>query len=392
MALLLGGCQLCAKKPNHGDGGPAACGLPAPGNCDGEQQDAPTVCGYGDNIVPMPANLAAAAAVVSNGYAYVVGGTTDTTGSAGTTHVYYVQILVDETLGNTWKSTTAIPVAGGLFKASIAASNGFIYLLGGAIPGPDFNTVQSSTFSVKANADGSLGNWVAGPPLPSARDAGAAVIVNGFLYWIGGNPAKSNGAESEGADEAQAPVYVSAIQPDGSLGAWAETAALPAGRESLAAAATSNSTGDNFIYVIGGKYFGGTVDCDPNKILVGKVNSDGTIACWSQATPFTLNVEAAGAAIIGDTLFAVGGLTWYMGAPGQNPQIVAATLNPDGSIGSEWLQVGVLPDMAIERAVAASDSAIYSFGGDPTTAGMTVPFNTSVSMLAPDGTLKCPSM
>lgn len=119
-----------------------------------------------------------ASSVYANGYVYVVGG--DSAGTAQTT-VYYNNVNADGTLGASWSSTTSLPDAR-RYQSSVIA-DGYLYVIGG----DNGSVAQSTTYYAKLLSDGTLGNWNSNTNvLPSARYGQASIIINGYLYSIGG--------------------------------------------------------------------------------------------------------------------------------------------------------------------------------------------------------------
>jgi hypothetical protein len=399
--LLLSGCFLFKKThPSSGDGG-GSCpspmnpclGIPAAGSCDASQNVAPIACTVGSSTA-LPTALAGAMATVAGSWVYVAGGTTTGNATVGSRSVYVNSVNSDGSLGSTWKAVSALPVA--IYQAGFVSSHGFLYVLGGETLSEGNNTPQATVYFAQINnSDGTLvaptGSevvWQTGPALPTPRGKVAAVALNGFLYSLGGNTANAQGGEDDSSGDSDGPVYFSQIQSDGAPGPWQSTQPLyGSGRASLGAAGTNYSSGRNYIYVVGGRYVSSGEDCEPNKVLVGPINSDGSIAGWGNATPFTSDVEAGGAAIVDDTLFVLGGRgSDFMFGTGA---ILAANLGPEGNVTSDWTQVASLPNAGFEQAITAGPSTIYAFGG---IGGSTsaVLFGTSAVVPVANMTVACP--
>jgi len=109
-----------------------------------------------------------------------------------------------------WKSATSfIEPRRALASATY---NGYLYVLGGI--DAENNYVRAVEYS-KINADGSLNKWQKTSPLNEGRFYLAAAASNGYLFAIGG----AKGALGE-SNIPVATVEKARINPDGSLGRW----------------------------------------------------------------------------------------------------------------------------------------------------------------------------
>ena len=169
--------------------------------------------------------------VVANGYVYVIGGND---GSVQT-NVWYAKLNADGTLGN-WNSTTALTE--GRFAHSSVVANGYLYVIGGNNGTSD----QSTVYYAKIQADGTiLGGWYAGGALTVAKAYLSLVVVNGYVYAIGGS--------------AQPYTYYAKLNANGSVGAWTGAANNLPDVRSMHSSVTANG----YVYVLGG-YDGSNVE------------------------------------------------------------------------------------------------------------------------------------
>ncbi|HEY4499733.1 MAG TPA: immunoglobulin-like domain-containing protein, partial [Candidatus Paceibacterota bacterium] len=117
--------------------------------------------------------------IVANGYVYVFGG--HNSGAYQTT-VSYARLNADGSTGSI-STTTALPVAQGRHGAIVA--NGYVYIIGGTT-----GTGQSTVYFAKLNANGTIGAWNTNinalPTGWNSDDTSNAVIVNGYIYLVGG--------------------------------------------------------------------------------------------------------------------------------------------------------------------------------------------------------------
>ncbi len=168
-------------------------------------------------------------AVAANGYIYAIGGDN---GSTATNTVYYAKQYADGSLG-AWATTSTITNVRAWHTSVVA--NGYVYIIGGV----DASLARAEVYYAKLNADGTLGTFAATSSMPDARYRSASVVVNGYIYEIGGIGSSGN---------SQKDVYYAKINSDGTIGAWATaTNQLPDAKMSTAAA-----TVNGYIYLLGG--------------------------------------------------------------------------------------------------------------------------------------------
>ncbi|MEK9196077.1 MAG: hypothetical protein AAB914_01785, partial [Patescibacteria group bacterium] len=152
-----------------------------------------------------------ASAVVANGYIYIVGGTN----GGNLNSVEYAKIKGDGSL-DTWNTTATLNTARN--SHALAVSNGFIYVVGGTN-----GSVLSSTEYAPINLSGTIGTWTTGTTLNTARQSTTSVIANGYIYAIGGSsPTLLGGVE-------YAP-----LNSSGAMGSWtADTNSLSTARDDM---------------------------------------------------------------------------------------------------------------------------------------------------------------
>ncbi|HSX45952.1 MAG TPA: hypothetical protein VLG27_03045, partial [Candidatus Saccharimonadia bacterium] len=206
----------------------------------------------------------------------------------------------------TWQTGTSL--FNGLSNPGAVAANGYIYLVGGANSSGKTNTVMIG----KLNADGSINSWrcqgttaaascnTSAGNIPNANVTGSSVsgngsiVVNGFIYSIGGY----NGGS-------QIPnVYMAKLSADGTTGAWTSTTSLPDpnGRAGFGIVAVNG-----YIYIVAGDSTGGL----QSTVYYARPNADGTISSWSTTTS-ALPVTDHGQATVADN----GYIYVFAGKPG----------------------------------------------------------------------------
>ena len=268
--------------------------------------------------------------VVSNGYIYVIGGATTATNGSNVSTVYYAKINNDGTLG-TWISTSSLLTA--TSRAAAVVSNGYIYEMGGV---NNSNTKLAEIEHTKINNDGTLGTWSdTSVPLRSATAFLTAATYNGYIYEVGGstdsgtvptadyikvnndgtldangwtttsalstpttraNSVVYNGYLYEiggldGSSDNLSNVYYAQFNSDGSLGRWTATTNLPAGTYDATATAYNGC-----IYVLGGVQGSGIIATMPYTAfythLVTPSSSSSSPAGSSSDTGYGLSVDS----------------------------------------------------------------------------------------------------
>jgi N-acetylneuraminic acid mutarotase len=124
------------------------------------------------------------AAVVANGYLYVIGGCAS--GNQVCNQVLdlveYAQIHPDGTLG-TFAHTASLPMPRSHHSAAVSA-NGDIYVVGGRY-GDTLGTPDTAdVIAAHPNADGSIGAWHAMTALPHPHGRGGAAVIGSNLVFF----------------------------------------------------------------------------------------------------------------------------------------------------------------------------------------------------------------
>lgn len=219
-----------------------------------------------------------------------------------------------------------------------------------------FTLISSAAFSPSTIA------WAATTPLPAALQGVGAAFVPvttgahaSYVFAVGG---------ADATNTAGTTVYRSQVQPNGALGAWVATTALPSGRAyHTVAAATAysapldTSTTAAYLYAIGG------VDATAqtvSTVYVQKVAPDGTTGGWQTATALPVALHSAAAAVFGGYVYVVGGAT-TTNAPVATTY--RAAINADGTLGA-WQSLAPLPVATAYLSLAQFGPYLYAVGGD----------------------------
>jgi DNA-binding CsgD family transcriptional regulator len=221
-----------------------------------------------NNLPAMPTARGRLALVQRAGKLYAIGGDTDA-GVTGALEVYDIG-------ASRWSSLPDKPTPAGNIGAAFAAGRIWVpggFLADGAI------TARVETFDISA------GVWGAGPDLPEPLCAYALTAFEDNLYLFGGANSQGNLAVAYRLDTRQEQ--------------WEALPALP-GPRAFAAAAVLNGR----IYLLGG-YDG---QRELNSCLVFDPAAEGAgRSPWGECPPLNAGRGGLGAAVVGASLFAMGG-------------------------------------------------------------------------------------
>lgn len=245
------------------------------------------------------------ASAVWNHYLYVAGGSSDCTvdydNCGFTNKVSFAPIKQDGSI-DPFSQTTVLPEY--LRGHSLLAYNGYMYVLGGIIqpyftepPYPDPNNfdtkLNGKVYYTKINPDGSLGPWAETEALPSGGLFGlSAAVHNVSSSGTDKGYIYVTGGWSSDQKKNVATVFVAPInESDGTLKPWLHDALSDLPYDlSKHTSAAVTVNGDNYLYVIGGNSGGFGSQAFHNEILYAKIESDGIISSWKYASK-TLPVQ-----------------------------------------------------------------------------------------------------
>ncbi len=177
---------------------------------------------------------------------------------------FYAKIRAD---GRTdpWIKTTSVTAR--MSPSAVAASNGFMYLLGGGVNtfepliGPTTNAANYA----RINTDGSLGSWISGRNLPYSARGIFAFESQGDLFICGGVQQGAAGVKS---------CYKSKLNNDGSLGSWTPQPDLPE-----PAGITPRGVLGNYAYIMGHRASG------PVPVFVAEIRLDAVPTATTTPSP-----------------------------------------------------------------------------------------------------------
>lgn len=206
----------------------------------------------------LPASLYGSSAVTSNGYIYVMGGQASTSNASTTNSVYYAKVNASGTTGN-WLALGNLPAK--LAGSAAVVANGYIYLVGGS---NESGAISSVIFTAKLNSDGTLGSWTASAnSLPAARAAPSALVLNGYLYVMGG--VSDCGALLSCATGTPHNTVYFAKLTNGAMSTWKTSQQTLPGDDAMMGAVTSNG----YLYTLGSIQGGGIYSARSATVTVG---------------------------------------------------------------------------------------------------------------------------
>jgi len=290
------------------------------------------------NPTPLPTPTFWHSSISHNGKIYLIGPYGG--GGEESPNVYFADVDSDGTVGS-WHETTPLPEW--REAAATVVWNTFVYVIGGGGPVWEGRSEQNTVYYASINPDGTIGSWESTTLLPERIVAAAGVVWNGRIYVAGG----WNGFSRQ--DE----VYFAEInEVDGSLGSWQTTTTLPLALNLMCAVAYNG-----VIYIIGGIH-SHVAQSSAYYAIIDE--TDGTLGVWAVTTSLPEGRGRAGCALIGGSLYVIGGQTGHESATPEKT-VYRTTIEAPG-LGS-WEELESLPEERREHSVATLDGRIYVMGG-----------------------------
>jgi hypothetical protein len=319
---------------------------------------------------------------VSNSFAYVIGGCT-AGASPGSCTVRSDVIQTFQLYNNDSGAPSGYAASANTYAtnpnrigASSVVLNGYIYNAGGCTSTNDCTTAINSVSRAAIDVNGNIGAWSDTAVLPDVRAWGKLETAGGSLYYIGG--------QSSTPTDLRAEVYY-ATPSAGSISSWGTVSGandLPAARSEFA-----STVWNNRIYVIGG--LGSGTGCsagDCNTVYVSpQLNSGGNItSAWDSAGSTSFNVNRSGATAVAyaNNLYLFGGFDGanYL-SDSQYSQINSST-----GLAGNWTYSTSLPSALAYSDGFAANGYIYLLGGqsaanacDPVTLVAPISANTTIT-------------
>lgn len=241
--------------------------------------------GSWSTVRALPSASSGGSAIAVNGYLYTMGGTTNGAANGASLETHYAKIYSDGSLSTWTRSTDLVYYRMG---ATAAASNGYMYVMGGA---NNAGTPVQSVFYAKINTDGSFGVWTAAPNyLPATRYAAGSVAANGYLYVIGGSTDTTTA-------NSQSTVYYAPVRADGTTGVWqTATNSFPSTIRLI-----RPTVYNGYIYVAGGYNAAGASLSTVYYSSLQRVRVNGTLDLLGGSGGDLVNNNGSGELIAGNT-------------------------------------------------------------------------------------------
>lgn len=289
-------------------------------------------------------NIANTASSVIENRLYVIAGSN----YVGVNTVGFSEIDNNDILGPWNFSSQNVP--NGPYWSSVVTDNNRIYKIGGT----NYNTNGGIVDSIGdvhigvPGIGGIIAGWTTGPSLPDGKriSMGAAVKVGNRIYMMGGGTWTNGGAPAVKSD-----IFVSTINPDGSLSAWSyanRTLPIP-----LLGQSAVESNGK--IIVIGGGR--NSSQTPTNLMFISEVDSLGNLGEWQTVTLPFYTRNAMVAKVNGYIVHAGG----YAG--GFLNKVYYSKLDSNGLPGAWTLSTNSLPGVNCCTAMAVWKNRVYIIGG-----------------------------
>ncbi len=291
--------------------------------------NASDVLGNWNSVQNLPMNLASHSSFVFNDKIYTVGGSA-LTGQFGD-QVYKAAIISPLGTISNWINDSPLPER--RIWQTVVQYNDYVYTLGGYLDQIQF--VNNVYFS-KLNPDGSLGAWIDTTPLPETSAQGAAVVVNGVIYYAGGIDRQT--------------IYKSTIQADGSLGAWSTAGQLPTQLSGFTMLYYSNR-----LYIFGG----GNGSGSSSAVYRTNIQGDGAIDIWTPLASVPRGLKRGGGVLLDNRVFIVGGLDGSQALD----TTFTTTINSQGNLDPWSTSASRLPRGLCCFSLARWQNLLYLSGG-----------------------------
>ena len=327
------------------------------------------------------------AAIITNGYLYIIGGCTSEACTAMSSNVAYTAISSTGTMtaptctapntlrGNIWCVDTTNTITGGIGASSPVVFGGRLYLVGGLDGAGNTNTLLRTTL----NSNGSIGPWTT----QSMTGLGMNSVSYLFAY-ARPNPADATNnpgnlfvfagcsvTDAAGCTNYSQNVYKCNIQASGAIAGCTTTGQLQIGTipgaNGTGLGIMSGTVYANYVYLIGGV---SPNLVDQKTVHYAKIDNNNNVVAVSGTTwtesPNQMSVGRRRSAAFGYNgyLYAVGG---YEAATGVLADIEFIKINvSDGSLGEPgdgWNVSAVEINQRWGLTVPVSNSYAYVIGG-----------------------------
>lgn len=283
----------------------------------------------------------------SNGYLYIMGGINSATYK---NDVQYARILSSGDISTFTTARYSFTTA----RAGLVgfAYNGFLYIGAGYAGGTPFTDMQAAP--INNGGPGGVGSWSTSANVFSSggRFNHGTVVYNGFIYVVGGWDGSTYLTTT-----AQGAVSYAQIGANGAIGTW--TAAPAATNLTTARQDFGIAVYNGYIYITGGD--NGTIDL--RTVQFTPINANGSLTSgWTTVAagslPDTDGYYGVRTVIYNGYLYVVGGAsTTYKN------KVYYTALNANGNTAGSWSTATNFTDGRYEHGVAAYNGYLYIMGG-----------------------------
>jgi hypothetical protein len=189
--------------------------------------------------------------------------------------------------------------------------------------------------------------WKQVSTLPASRKFVAAVVLNGYLYVIGGTDGTSREVHT---------AWYAALTSSGEVGTWRSAPDIPGelwGQETAVAVR-------NRVYAVGMKQDRGDGYKASDRVYSASQATDGALGPWRAETRLPGEVDAHAVAI-GNDIYVIGGTG--LTNPETGDQTYQATVAADGTVSAWQLSPYRLPDPRDGHSVVVVGQKIFVIGG-----------------------------
>jgi N-acetylneuraminic acid mutarotase len=273
--------------------------------------------------MPTATGWPAPTAGVINGILYVAGGTSVT--GAGTA---LATLQAYDPVSNTW--TTKASMSTGREGPAAGVINGVLYVAGGVGSG---GIGHADGIAALEAYDPATDTWTSKAPMPTARAGGAAGVINGILFVVGGTSSSVTGGYADVNS-------VEAYNP--TTNTWATKAPMPTAGFRMASAVING-----ILYVAGFNAASTTVEA-----------YDPATDTWTTEAPMRTPRAGPTAGVINGILYVVGGFPAY-------PAVVTAlaTVEAYNPATNTWATKALMPTPRGTPAGGVINGVLYVAGG-----------------------------
>lgn len=276
---------------------------------------------------------------------------------------YDINTTQSAALGN-WVNSGVAPMA--IYFHTIGVTKNRVYVMGGITLSGSTYITRSEVYTAPINPDGSLGTWTASTALPGPKCLGEVVVLQNKLYYIGGMSVWANSTLANNT-------YVANINPDGTLGAWS-TVPAPA-----------NTGSRPLVYIRNGKLYSVNAGGFYGTQFVlnsATINADGSLGAWETVSaPSGIKVMIVGC-VIGNYLYSLNDIDNSTGT--HSNQIKRATINADGTLSNFAVVGSAFYSNIFTCQLYITKNRIYAYGIDNFMNGVTTTYSAPINA---DGSL-----